>query len=270
MRRAAAVAAALVGAACASALHEPAPVSTMAPGTSGGRTADDLVREAEAAWARRADPGKAADAQALYLDAAAADERRADALLGAMRAMAFRIERERDASIRGRLAEQEVQLGQWCQRRAPAEPACDYRLAIALGQQARERASTGKDALGKMVDLLRKAIAAAPALDSGGPHRVLALVLLRAPGWPMGPGDPETALAEARAAVALFPDDAANQLALAEALAKNGSPDDARAAYQRALELATSAQRAGDPDAERTRREASAGLARAAGRGSPR
>lgn len=270
MTRATLGATALLAAACASALREPAPVSTMAPGTSGGRSAAELVREADAAWARRAEPGQAAGAQALYLDAAAADERRTDALLGAMRAMAFRIERERDASVRGRLAAEEVQLGQWCQRRAPAEAACDYRLALAIGQQARERASTGKDALGKMVELLRKSIAAAPALDSGGPHRVLALVLLRAPGWPMGPGDPEAALTEARAAVSLFPDEPANQLALAEALAKNGSPADASAAYQRALELATAASRAGDPDAERMRAEASAGIGRTAGRGSPR
>ena len=111
-----------------------------------------------------------------------------------------------------------------------------------------------------MVALLRKVIAAAPALDSGGPHRVLALVLLRAPGWPMGPGDPEAALDEARAAARLFPGAAENQLALAEALGKNGSPDGARAAYQRALDLATAA--AGDPDAERWRAEASAGVNR--------
>ena len=262
--------AALVAMACAPALREPPPVSAVAPGTSGGRSADELVRAADAAWARRADPRQAEAAQALYLDAAADDERRVDALLGAMRAMTFRIEREQVSSVRARLSQEQVQLGQWCQRRAPSEPACDYRLAIALGQQAREHASTGKDALGKMVELLRKTTAAAPRLDSAGPHRVLALVLLRAPGWPMGPGDPEAALAEARAAVGLFPDDPANQLALAEALRKTESPDEARAAYQRALELATAESQAGDPDADRLRAEAAAALARPPSAGSRR
>ncbi|GEJ58139.1 hypothetical protein [Anaeromyxobacter diazotrophicus] len=262
---AAAGAALLAAGACAPALREPAPVSAIAPGTSGGRGASELVREADAAWARRADPHEAERAQALYLDAAAADERRADALLGAMRAMTFRLERERDAAVRGRLAAEQVQLGQWCQRRAPAEPACDYRLAIALGQQARERSSTGKDALGKMVELLRRASAAAPALDGGGPRRVLALVLLRAPGWPIGPGDPEAALAEARAAAAAFPEVPENQLVLAQALAANEAPDAARAAYQRALELAGAAAAAGDPEAPRAREEAAAGLARLEG-----
>ena len=262
MRRAVAALAAIVGSACAAALREPPPVSNIAPGSSGERSAAELVRAADAAWARRGDSRQAEAAQALYLDAGAADERSVDGLLGAMRTMAFRIERERDASVRARLAQQEVQLGQWCQRRAPAEAACDYRLALALGQQARERPSTGKDALARMVALLRKVIAAAPALDSGGPHRVLALVLLRAPGWPMGPGDPEAALDEARAAARLVPGAAENQLVLAEALGKNGSPDGARAAYQRALELATAAAEAGDPDAERWRADASAGVNR--------
>jgi hypothetical protein len=258
--------AALVASACASALREPPPVSTLAPGTSGARNAADLVRAADTAWAQRADPREAEKAQALYLDAAAADEQRVDALLGAMRAITFRIERERDAPIRARLAQEQVQLGQWCQRRAPSDPACDYRLAIALGQQARERASTGKDALGKMVELLRRAITAAPELDSGGPHRVLALVLLRAPGWPVGPGDPEAALGEARAAAGLFPDAPENQLVLAEALGKNGSSSAARAAYQRARELASAARGTGNPEADKWGAEASAGLERYSGR----
>jgi hypothetical protein len=107
-RRATAVAAAFLAAACAAALREPRPVSTMAPGTSDGRSAVELVRAADAAWARRRDPRQAEAAQALYLDAAAADERRVDALLGAMRAMTFRVERERDAGVRARLAEEAV------------------------------------------------------------------------------------------------------------------------------------------------------------------
>jgi len=249
--------------ACAPALREPPPVSVLAPGTSGAGSVDELLRAADAAWSRRATDAKAAEeAQALYLDAAAEDEHRVDGLLGAMRATAFRIERERDAPARARLAEQAVQLGQWCQRRAPEEPACDYRLAIALGQQTREHRGTAKDAMHRMVDLLRRAIAKAPALDSAGPHRVLALLLLRAPAWPVGPGDPETALEEARAAAGLFPDVADNQLALGEALGKNGAPEEAHAAYARARTLAEAAAKAGDPDAAQWRAEAVAGMER--------
>lgn len=247
--------------ACAPALHEPRPIDALAPGQARGRNAEELVRDAQLAWARRAQPGEAARAQALFLDAAAADPQRVDAVLGAMRALSFRIEHERNVS-RGDLAAEEVELGQWCQRRAADNPECDYRLAIALGQQARERSSTGKDALGRMVALLKGAIARAPSLDSAGPHRALALVLLRAPSWPVGPGDPEEALGEAQAAVQLFPDAADNQLALAEALAANGETARARSAYSRALALATAARAAGDLDAPRWMKEAKEGIDR--------
>ncbi len=96
---------------------------------------------------------------------------------------------------------------------------CDYRLALALGQQARERPATAADALPRITALLAQVVAAAPELDEAGGQRVLALVLLRAPGWPVGPGDPEQGLAQAREAVRLSPAYPPNLLALAEALA---------------------------------------------------
>ena len=72
-----------------------------------------------------------------------------------------------------------------------------------------------------MTDLLRRAARADPSIDHAGPHRLLAIVLLRAPSWPLGPGNPEAALPEAQTAVRLAPDFAPNQLALGEALRKN-------------------------------------------------
>jgi tetratricopeptide (TPR) repeat protein len=113
-----------------------------------------------------------------------------------------------------------------------------------------------------MVKLLREAIAADPRLDRAGPHRVLALVLLKAPAWPVGPGDPEQALREARAAVDLFPGAPENQLALGEALAANDRSDDARAALERAAALAERDVAAGDPEAPRWRDDARAALKR--------
>ncbi len=235
-------------ASCSSALSEPSPIAVYAPGHAHGRTADQLVAEANAAWARRGEPGQAELAQGLYLDAAVVDEHRVDALLGAMRALSFRIEYEPGVA-REKLAAEEVELGQWCERRPTATAECDYRLAIALGQQARERPSTGHDAMGRMTDLLHRAITSAPSIDAAGPHRVLALVLLRAPSWPVGPGDPSAALDEAKAAVQLAPNSPENQLVLGEALAANGARDEARAAYRRALALATAAHAAGEVEA---------------------
>lgn len=253
-----------LAAACSSSLQEPPPVSQIAARPPSGRNHDELICDANAAWAHRGAPGKAAAAQAFYLDAAAADPAKVDGLLGAMRAITYRLEREQGIP-REELARKGVELGQWCRRRAPKEAECDYRLAIALGQQAREKPSTGMDALGKMVDLLHKAIAAAPRLDSAGPHRVLALVLMRAPSWPVGPGDPEEGLAEAKKATQLYPDAPDNQLALGEGFVATGSSDGARTAYGKALVLAEAARAAGDPDAANWMEQARAGLAHVSG-----
>jgi tetratricopeptide (TPR) repeat protein len=245
-------------AACASALHESPRIESVAAPPSAAP--ERLVADADAAWERRGAPGEAARAEDLYLQAARADPRLVAAYAGAIRAKAFRIGQTKDGDEKKRLAETAVDVGQLCEQNAPGTAPCDYWLAAALGLQARERSATGRDALPKMVDLLRKAIASAPALDHGGPHRLLAVVLMRAPGWPLGPGDPGAALPEAEAAVRIDPDYPPNQLALGEALGKNGKDAEARAAYSRALQLATRAAAEGDPDAAGWMEEARAAL----------
>jgi hypothetical protein len=154
------------------------------------------------------------------------------------------------ADARGKLVDEAVEAGQRCQQAAPASPACDYALALALGVQARERPSTATQGLKVMVELLQRANGSDARQDHAGPSRVLALVLLRAPGWPLGPGDPEAGLKAARQAVGLFPDYAGNQLALSEALLVAGDAAGSQAAAARALELARSAKAAGDREAD--------------------
>ncbi len=147
-------------------------------------------------------------------------------------------------------------VGPACDETAPSTPACDFALAIALGRQARDHPTTAHDGLARMVVLLKRATAAEPGLDHAGPDRVLALLLLRAPGWPLGPGDPEEGLVVARRAATRFPDFAPNQLALSEALAANGEPEPSREAARRALALAEAAAAAGEPEAAGWVREA--------------
>lgn len=244
MRRAALFAAC---AACAHSLHAPAPLESMAPAPRG--SAAQLLADADAAWARRAEAGEAATAGRLYLEAARADPAGPASYAGAIRAKSFLLGREKDAAARTRLAQEAVEIGQHCERAAPASPPCDYWLAAALGLQARERTATAHDALPHMVDLLRRAAASGETIDEGGPHRLLAIVLLRAPGWPLGPGDPEAALPEALAATRIAPGYPPNQLALGEALRKNGREQEARRAYSEALRLATALPAREDPDA---------------------
>jgi tetratricopeptide (TPR) repeat protein len=244
VRRAAAL---IVCAACAHSLRTPPPIESIASPPQG--TGAHLFAGAAAAWARRADPAQAAAAEDLYLQAARAGPRDPESYAGAIRAKAFRLGREKDPSERARLAEGAVAVGQLCEENVRASPLCDYWLAAALGLQARERTATAHDALPHMVDLLRRAARGDPAVDRGGPQRLLALVLLRAPGWPLGPGDAEAALPEAQSAARIAPDHPPNQLALGEALQKNGRAAEARAAYSEALRLATGAALRDDPDA---------------------
>src|SRR2546430_12208057 len=76
------------------------------------------------------------------------------------------------------------------------------------------------------------------ALPISGPARVQALVLIRAPGWPLGPGDAEAGLAAARRAVALPPLYPPNLLALAEAVAETGDSRRGLEKYLRARDAA--------------------------------
>lgn len=244
--------------ACAHSLEKPPAIESIAPLPQG--TGAQLLEEAAAAWARRADPAEAAAAEDLYLQAARAGPGNPESYAGAIRAKAFRLGRDRDHSERARLAQSAVGVGQVCEENAPASPLCDYWLAAALGLQARERTATGHDALPHIVDLLRRAARSDPSVDRGGPQRLLALVFLRAPGWPLGPGDVEAALPEAQAAVRIAPDHPPNQLALAEALQKNGRALEARAAYSEALRLATGSGMSDDPDAAGWAEEARSAL----------
>jgi hypothetical protein len=228
---------------CAPALREPAPLPSV-PGAPA-----DPLGEAERAWAARPDRASVARALTHFLQAAEADPEGTAGLLGAAQAAGWLAAREPSAARREELVATALQAGQWCRRRDASNAACAYRLAIALGLQVREHPTTAADGLPATIALLREAAATDPALDHAGPQRVLALVLLRAPGWPMGPGDPEEGLAQAQAAAAVEPSYPPNQLALAEALEKTGAPEEGRVLRARAREEAARRARAGDPDA---------------------
>jgi hypothetical protein len=251
--------------ACAPALRPPPPVprlgpEILAPGARPSAAADAVLAQADALFRGRARVEDVRAAQRLFLEAARGDVARVEGLLGVARSTAWLVEHEPDPDARRALVTVGVQSGQLCKERAPESAACDYALAIALGQQARERPATGHDGVSKMVAALQRAIGADPRLDHAGPHRVLALVYLRAPGWPAGPGDPEAGLRQAQAASALAPDHPANQLALGEALRRNDRRDEARRAFARALHLARARMTAGDPDAAEWVDEAQRGL----------
>jgi hypothetical protein len=251
--------------ACTSALKEPPTVAELAGRSSSPVTGDEsltsLLDAAAGAFAGKPEIAAVERARDLYLRATAVETAPVEAYLGAARATAWLVEHIDDGACRKQLATEGVQVGQWCRRQFPGEPECRYHLALAVGQQARERPSTATDGLDVMVNLLEELIEEVPELDTAGPHRVLALVLLRAPGWPSGPGDPERGLEHARAAAATFPRHPPNHLVLGEALLANHQVVAGRHALETALTLAEPLAAAGDTEAVEWLAEARATLA---------
>lgn len=135
-----------------------------------------------------------------------------------------------------------------CVAQEPHGVACLYAHALALGLEARAHPTQSGELLKTMLENLTKAEVADADYDQAGPARVRALVLIRAPGWPLGPGDAEAGLVAARRAAMLRPGYPPNLLALAEALAKNGDSNGALENYQRARDVAQGLPATADRD----------------------
>jgi hypothetical protein len=153
-------------------------------------------------------------------------------------ANAQRSDHESDGKVRAKLAAQSSSAADACLALASQAAACQYSKAVATGMEARAHPTRAVGLLGDMLENLDNADSIDPNYDKAGPSRVRALVLIRAPGWPLGPGDADAGLAAARRAVSLQPDYPPNILALAEALSKTGDEKGAHESYAHARELA--------------------------------
>ncbi len=171
-----------------------------------------------------------------------------EALAAAIDSDARRSDQASDSRIRVELATEAGRYAETCMAREPLNVACLYGSAIALGLEARAHPTRAGELLRTMLERLAGAEAADAGYDHAGPTRVRAVVLIRAPGWPLGPGDADAGLAAARRAAALRPEYPPNQLALAEALAKTGDPNGARKSYEQARDLAQALPAASDRD----------------------
>ena len=171
-----------------------------------------------------------------------------DDLAEAIAVAAKRSDRETDSKIRGELAAEASSDADACIAREPQAAACLYGRAVALGLEARAHPTRAGELLNTMLGCLANAEAVDSAYDQAGPARVRALVLIRAPGWPLGPGDADAGLVAARRAATLRPQYPPNLLALAEALAKTGDSNGARESYERARAVAQALPAAADRD----------------------
>jgi hypothetical protein len=183
-----------------------------------------------------------------------------EGLVAAIQADSRRSDRDHDGASRAQLAGEASGYAQACIAKAPQAAACLYGRALALGLEARTHPTRAGELLKSMLDSLNAADAADPDYDEAGPSRVRALVLIRAPSWPVGPGDADAGLESARRAVKERPLYPPNLLALAEAQAKTGDVTGAKQTYTRAREAAQSAP--ANDDRDDWLREADQGLQR--------
>jgi len=181
-----------------------------------------------------------------------------DQYVATIKANSERSDHESDGKVRADLAAQSSSMADDCLALNARAAACQYGKAVATGMEARAHPTQALGLLKSMLQNLDAADAADPNYDKAGPSRVRALVLIRAPGWPLGPGDADAGLVAAQKAVSLQPDYPPNVLALAEALSKSGDAKGARDSYQHALDLAQAAP--AGPERDRWLHDAQAGL----------
>jgi hypothetical protein len=169
-------------------------------------------------------------------------------LIAAVQADVDRIDHSKDAAERTRLLATASANARQCLAQAADNGGCHYAWAQVLGLTARERPVQAASLLKDMLASLKQAEALDPGFAQAGPARLTATVLLRAPGWPLGPGDADAAVLAAQRAVDRDPDYPPNLIALAQAQAKTDATAKARATYEKAR-VAVAAWNAAAPDA---------------------
>lgn len=130
------------------------------------------------------------------------------------------------------LAEAAIQLG------GGQNGATHYYLATNLGLAVHDHITLALENLGRLETELKQAMAMNPAIDDGGPLRVLGALYLKAPAWPNGIGDPAKALELLAQAVEQHPAHPLNHLFYAQALWQDdseGNADKARAEFAEGL-----------------------------------
>ncbi len=158
----------------------------------------------------------------------------ASQLIAAVRAATDRIDHSKDPAERSMLLATATANAQQCVAGAPENAGCHYAWAQVLGLTARERPLQAVSLLKQMLASLKRAEELQPALDHAGPARLTATVLLRAPGWPLGPGDADAAVLAAQRAVDRDPAYPPNLITLAQAQAKTDASARARETYESA------------------------------------
>jgi len=126
----------------------------------------------------------------------------------------------------------------------PDDAEAAYLQAINLGLYLRAKGLVAIGRLSEMMALLKTA-GAKPDIDQGGPLRALGLLYIKAPAWPVGPGDLDAGLDLLKQAASKYPEHPLNHLFYAEALIEAGDHANARIELDQTRAL-SAADRYGD------------------------
>ena len=173
-------------------------------------------------------------------------------LLAAVQRDADGIDQSTDSAQRSALLVAATASARQCLAQFPAAAACAYAQAQVQGLTARATPLAAPSLLKEMLASLTKVEAQDPGLDHAGPARLSAIVLLRAPPWPLGPGDVDAAVTAAQRAVKREPTYPPNLIALGQAQAKAVGTAAARATFasaQQAVQAWTGAMTSDQPAA---------------------
>ena len=164
----------------------------------------------------------------------------ADQALAASRAASFLSAGEGNQEKAGELA---LEGKRWAERALALRPddgAAHYLLAMNDGQILALYPLNASKTLGAVESHLERALELSPEVDLGGPLRVLGMLYVKAPAWPLGPGDSEAGLELLRRAAKEYPAHPLNHAFLAQALFKEEGPS-ARPAIAAAVKAARKA-----------------------------
>ena len=155
-------------------------------------------------------------------------------LLAVVQQDADGIDRSTDPAQRTQLLAAATASARQCLAQAPDSGACQYAQAQVQGLSARARPLEAPSQLKDMLASLTRAEAEDPGLDHAGPARLAAVVFLRAPPWPLGPGDVDAAVTAAQRAVQREPGYPPNLITLGQAQARGVGIPAAQATFRKA------------------------------------
>lgn len=148
----------------------------------------------------------------------------ADQALAASRAASFLSAGESNNDKAGELALEGKRLAERALALRPDDPAAHYLLAMNEGQILQLYPLNASKSLSVVETQLKAAVEESPGLDMGGPLRVLGMLYVKAPAWPLGPGDTEAGLELLQRAAKDYPEHPLNHAFLAQAVFKEEGP----------------------------------------------